>query len=54
MNSEGAEIRHPLDDAITDEQIQELIAEQVRNGAENCRVITEDGQRFLVCHLPPI
>lgn len=54
MNAENTETREPLDDAITDDQIQRLIDERVATGAENCNVLTENGQRFLVCTYPPL
>ena len=54
MASEPSHQRQPLADDITDEQIQQLIAEKERNGAENCRVVTEDGQRFLLWTWPAV
>ena len=54
MNSRPVEMKQPLDDAITDEQIQQLITEKEGAGAENCRVVTENGQRFLVWTWPAL
>ena len=39
---------------LTPAQIQLLIAERKRVGATNCTVVTEDGQRLLVCEWPPL
>lgn len=54
MSSQPAEVKQPLHEDITEEEIQKLIAEKERNGAKNCRVITENDQRFLVCVFPPL
>lgn len=53
MNSEPVKTREPLDDSLTPEQIQALIDERERNGA-SCEVVTEDGQKILVCLWPPL
>ena len=51
--SEGVETKEPIGHEIPDERIQRLIAERARNGVK-CRVVTENGQRFLVCLSPPL
>lgn len=53
MSPESTETKEPLDDSITPEQIQQLIAERKSAGAESCEAVTENGQRFLVCKWPP-
>ena len=53
MNSQSEETWEPLDASLTDEQIQKLINERKKLGV-NCRVATKDGQRFLVCNMPPL
>ncbi len=56
MNSESepVDLKKELDASITDEQIDALCAEKTRNGATNCRVVTENGKRFLVWTLPAL
>lgn len=53
MSSQPIETREPLDESITEEQIQQLIAERAAEGME-CRVEAEGGQRVLVCVLPAL
>lgn len=53
MSGQPATTKEPLDTAITQEQIDRLIAERKSAGATSCQVVTEGGQRFLVCEWPP-
>jgi len=53
MSGQPATTKEPLDNAITPEQIVRLIAERKKDGATSCEVLTEGGQRFLVCVWPP-
>jgi hypothetical protein len=52
--SESVDTKEPLAAGIREEQIGRLIAEKKRNGATECKVVTEDGQRFLICRFPPL
>ncbi len=55
MNS-GSEpdvTKQQLDDAITAGQIQKLIDERKSIGGD-CKVVTENGKRFLVCVWAPL
>lgn len=54
MAGQAATTKEPLAPEITDEQLQKLIKEKKRVGATSCRVITEKGERFLVCEFPPL
>ena len=54
MNSEPVVAREPLDEAISDEQIQQLIAERMAAGATSSQVEEIDGQKVLVTRYPPV
>ncbi len=54
MNPQPRKTREPLADDITTEQIQQLIDERKGTGATSCEVVTENGERFLVCQYPPL
>ncbi len=54
MNSQPAETKEPLAANITSAQIQQLIDERKGTGATSCEVVTENGERFLVCQYPPL
>jgi hypothetical protein len=54
MNSQPVEIREPLPDDVTDEQIAQRKAEHEALGAQNCRVEEEGGQKILVCTYPAL
>jgi galactokinase/mevalonate kinase-like predicted kinase len=49
-----ASTKEPLDNAITQEEIDRLIAERKSAGATSCRVVTEGGQRLLVTEWPEL
>jgi galactokinase/mevalonate kinase-like predicted kinase len=53
MGGQSATTKEPLDDAITQPQIDRLIAERKAAGATGCQVVTEGNKRFLVCQWPP-
>jgi len=46
MNSQPVEKKQQIDD-LSEDQIQALIAEKEGLGAENVRVVEEDGHKFL-------
>ena len=54
MNSQPVDMKLPLDNGITDDQIAQLKAEKAAEGATNIRVIEENGQKFLVYRYPPL
>jgi galactokinase/mevalonate kinase-like predicted kinase len=53
MSPQPTTTKEPLDAGVTSQQIQQLIDERVAAGASGCQVVTEGGQRFLVCQWPP-
>lgn len=55
MGGEGQDVetREPIDDNVSEEGIKRLIAERSRNGVR-CRVVKENGKRFLVCVSPAL
>ena len=53
MNGQPSETREPLDDGLTDEEIQKLITERTEEGGD-CRVTEEGGQRVLICKWSPL
>lgn len=48
-----ATTNEPLDDEISEEEIQQLIAERESQGA-SCQVENKDGGRVLVCDWPDL
>lgn len=53
MNADSTSSKEPLSDSLTQTDIQNLIDERRAQGATSCEVVTENGQRFLVCQWPP-
>jgi hypothetical protein len=53
MGGQPTTTKEPLAQGITDEQVAKLIAERKGVGATDCKVVTENNQRFLVCQWPP-
>ncbi len=54
MNSQSVTTKEPLSSDINQAEIDLLIKERREVGATNCGVVTEGGQRLLVCKWPPL
>jgi len=50
---EGVETKELIGKDVPEEGLQGLIAARARNGVK-CRVVEENGQRFLICLSPPL
>lgn len=53
MDRQPTETREPLDSGLSEQQIQQLIAERSEDGGE-CRVVEEGEQKVLVCKWAPL
>lgn len=54
MNPEPTVTKEPLADDLTPAEIQALIDERIGAGATSCQAVTENGEKLLVCHWPPL
>jgi len=52
MNTQPKPIKH-LIDGLTDEDIQMLKDERIKEGATSCEVVTEGDHKYLVTQYPP-
>lgn len=43
-----------LIDGLTDEEVQRLKDERIKEGAMSCEVVTEGGHKYLVTQYPPV